>query len=105
MTTLYIAGPMTGLPDHNYPAFFDVEARLRCAGYETLNSARIDEWNTLFRTWDWYMRRALELVVLADGVALLPGWQDSKGATLEVHVAEALGMRQQSVDEWLRVAS
>ena len=108
MTTLYIAGPMTGLPESNYPAFLDAGDTLVDRGYSVNNPANIDvdeyPWTTP-PPWDWYMRRALELLVDSDAVCLLSGWQDSKGARLEAHVAESLGMRMRSLDEWLRVAA
>jgi hypothetical protein len=31
----------------------------------------------------------------------VPGWEKSKGATLEVAVANALGMPVQPVEEWI----
>ncbi len=33
---LYIAGPMTGLPDFNYPAFEEARAQLESEGYAVL---------------------------------------------------------------------
>lgn len=36
---IYIAGPMTGLPDFNFPAFNDMAAILRGLGYHVENPA------------------------------------------------------------------
>lgn len=104
---LYIAGPMTGLPQYNYPAFFAAAERLQAAGYDVLNPARIDEDNSTEpgeRTWQWYMRRALRMVSGADGVALLPGWHESRGAQLGEHVGRTLGLDVLTVDEWIGAA-
>lgn len=106
MITLYIAGPMSGYKDRNYPLFNEVEARLVKADYNVLNPARIDAQFPMGdgepeRTWDWYMRRALVMLCEgADGIALLPGWQHSRGALLEERVGRGLGMRIQTWYEW-----
>lgn len=58
---LYIAGPMTGLPEFNYPAFMDAERRLIAAGYEIENPAapgQVDGW-----TWQDYMKRGIDVHV------------------------------------------
>ena len=104
MTKVYIAGPMTGLPKWNFPAFFEAEAQLEKLGYEVINPAHndgatvqealesagpVDHPNHL---WSDYMRRDLPHVMNVDMVCLLPGWQKSKGASLEVTVAKALGL-------------
>lgn len=39
---IYISGPMTGLPDFNFPAFHDAAARLRERGHEVANPAEIN---------------------------------------------------------------
>lgn len=106
MTTLYIAGPMTGIPDSNYPAFNQAEIELRAAGYDVLNPVASEEHNTTgtTQTWQWYMRHGLAMLVEADGVAILPGWDSSRGATLEVHVARSLDLPVNDVVGWLTKA-
>lgn len=94
---LYIAGPMSGLPDFNYPAFHAAEARLRAAGYETLNPANNGERDS----WEGYMRAAIAQVVQADGIAYLPGSYGSRGARLELRLAEELGMKTAPLDSWI----
>lgn len=97
---LYIAGPMTGYADFNLPAFAYATARLTAAGYHAVNPGRHGVDPTM--TWADYARRGLsELVNLCDGVALLDGWETSRGATLEFTVARALGMRIHPVHAWL----
>lgn len=101
---LYIAGPMTGLPQFNYPAFFEAEEQLKKLGHVPLNPARNDgetlaeavqEAGTIDKpahSWEWYLRRDIPHAVSADGIVVLPGWQKSRGANLEMHIATALGM-------------
>lgn len=93
---LYVAGPMSGLPEYNYPAFHAAAARLRTAGYEVENPAE----NPAEDTWVDYMRASLRQVSVVDGVAVLDGWQLSRGATLEVHIAHALHLPVLPVAAW-----
>lgn len=100
---LYIAGPMPGLPDYNYPAFNAAAYDLRKRGYFILNptmGADSPQDDPPGMTWDDYLRRALGQVIEADGVALLDGWEASKGARLEFHVASTLGMPCKSLAAW-----
>lgn len=103
MTILYIAGPMTGIPDYNYPAFNAAATRLKALGYETRNpvDSELDNPENEAKPWSWYMRRAIPLMLQADGVALLPNWEASRGAQLETHVAQAIGMACKPWQEWL----
>ena len=104
MRRLYLAGPMTGLPDYNYPAFHAAAARLRSAGYDVASPAELGKERGY--AWHDYLRRGL-IQMLRDctGVALLPGWNESKGARVEVDVAAAVGMRLWSVGQWIAAAT
>ena len=106
---LYIAGPMSGMPDLNYPLFFETEKRLTELGHNPINPARIDMAeeadaalaNAILsissdaennRTWEYYMQRDIPLMLKGDGVCLLPNWRRSRGARLEVMIAQTLKM-------------
>lgn len=86
----YVAGPMSGLPLSNYPAFHEAARRLRALGYHVENPA--ENRAPPSGLWQDYMRLALAQLVRCDGVAVLPGWEDSRGASLEVHITKALHM-------------
>ena len=101
---LYIAGPMTGYPEFNYPAFFRAAEQLQAVGIETINPARTDGREGC-REWLDYMRASLIDVAACDGIATLPGWQDSRGAALEVHIARSLDLPVRPVEAWLEVAA
>lgn len=90
MKRIYVAGPMTGLPDLNFPAFNAEAARLRAEGWEVLNPAEINPDHTM--AWAECMRRDIAVLVTCDAVQLLPNWQYSRGARLEEHVARELGL-------------
>lgn len=103
MTMLYVAGPMTGWANFNYEAFDAAARELQVRGFDTLNPTQIEALNDTGQPqkWDWYMRHALRLVLEADALALLPGWERSRGASLEVHVASSLGLPCEPVEHWL----
>lgn len=96
---LYIAGPMSGLPDLNYPAFFKAADNLALMGIETINPAR-SEGREGCKTWLDFMRASLLDLAVCDGVAYLPGWGESRGAALEVHIARSLGLPVKSAAAW-----
>jgi len=87
---LYLAGPMTGFEDFNFPAFNKMAADLRTRGYVVENPAE----HGVVEGADWadYMAYDLTRLGLCGQVAVLPGWENSKGARLEVHIARELGM-------------
>lgn len=93
---LYIAGPMTGIENFNYPAFHRAETELVAAGYEVLNPAM----TPVQSSWLGYMRAALRQVAACDGIATLHGWEHSKGAKLEVDVVTRLGLPVQPIGVW-----
>ena len=86
----YIAGPMTGLPDFNYPEFNKAADELRKQGYKVVNPAELDGGDTSM-TWTYYIKRDLKELLDCQGIVLLKGWEKSKGANIEVFVAKALG--------------
>lgn len=89
--TVYISGPMSGLPAFNYPAFHAAAAKLRAAGHTVLSPAEnFDGRQDLERK--VYMRRDIEMVLQADAIAMLPGWENSRGAKLEHAIAYELGL-------------
>lgn len=88
---VYISGPMTGIPDYNFPAFNTAAERWRAEGWEVVNPAenfggRVD------LTRPEYMRLDIQHLLNVDALAVLAGWQRSKGASLEVAIAQELGL-------------
>lgn len=99
---LYLAGPMSGYPDFNYPAFEEARLGLEAAGHEVLCPTDSEQHNDTGKpqAWDWYMRHAVAMVLEAEGVALLPDWEASRGARLEVNVAHALSLPTAPIRAW-----
>lgn len=87
--TIYLSGPMTGFPDLNFPAFHAMTTSLRAGGHKVTNPAEL---NPDGGSWNDCMRCDIAALMNCDTVATLPGWEHSKGARLEVLIAERLGM-------------
>lgn len=102
---LYIAGPMSGIPEFNFPAFYEAEEFWTECGYEVFNPAKKEEEQkikdndpasfatgtpgkgTPFRElYKWDLDRVLE----STAIYMLKGWQYSPGACGEHAVAVAL---------------
>lgn len=113
MIKYYLAGPMSGLPQHNVPMFEWAAEYLRDKGYDIVSPAELD--GSKFRdivmqdetgedtnvgagktiegnTWGDLLARDVKLIAdECGGIILLPGWQKSKGARLEAFVALQCG--------------
>lgn len=82
---------MSGVPDLNFPAFEKGEEILNATPATVLNPIRLGEvpgWK-----WEDFMRRDIVALLQCNGIALLPGWERSRGALLEYQVALSLGYR------------
>jgi len=90
MKRIYISGPMTGLPDLNFPAFHAEADRLRAIGFEVVNPADLNQ--DPKAGWSECMRADIKALCDCDTLALLDGWQKSAGAHLEMHIAHRIGM-------------
>lgn len=88
MKRIYLSGAMSGLPDMNYPAFNAEAARLRALGFHVENPAENPEQSC----WEDYMKVAIRQMLTCDTIAVLHDWGKSRGAWLEVSIAERVGM-------------
>ena len=96
MAKVYIAGPMSGYPELNYPAFHDAAERLRKNGFEVVSPAEL---NPQTESYSNVMRKDINALIDCDHICMLQGWQASKGATLEHHIASVLGIQQIELSE------
>lgn len=99
MTHLYVCGPMSGLPEKNFPAFRAAAAKLREAGYEVTDPSTFDD--NIGKSWADCLRRDIPAMLQCDGLALLAGWEHSRGARLEFAIASQLDIRAHGIPEWL----
>lgn len=90
LNVVYIAGPMTGLPEYNFPAFNEAAEMLRMHGKTVYNPAEHGLINGA--TWADYMRFDVGNLVKCESIYLLPGWSQSRGARTERKLAIKLGI-------------
>jgi hypothetical protein len=88
---IYIAGPMTGIANHNFPAFDAAARRLEKLGWEVVNPADNFGGKTNLPRKS-YLRIDVALLLQCDALALIPGWEQSAGARLEYLLARELGL-------------
>jgi hypothetical protein len=109
---VYLAGPMRGIPEFNFPAFHRYAAILREQGYFVFSPAEKDNERhgtdisagnasgceqVAAAQHGFNLREALFddlrfITLEADAIAMMPGWQNSKGARAERATAEALNL-------------
>ncbi len=81
---IYVAGPMSGIEDFNYPAFHDMAKKLEAQGHCVMNPAILPKGFSE----DDYMDVALAMLRCCDAIIMLKGWQGSMGAKAEYALAE-----------------
>lgn len=94
---IYVAGPMSGLPEWNHPAFAAATAQLRAWGLVAFSPHELHpEVRTLAPAdalpWDVYMHDAIRQLLQCRALILLPGWTASRGAMAERELAARLHM-------------
>jgi len=98
---IYLSGPMTGIPGENRAAFNAAAKKLRAAGFVVVNPAELPKgWS-----WERYMQQAMVDLAPCEGVALLPGSWQSKGARKEIAAALLMNKQIMSVDDWVATGS
>lgn len=107
---VYLAGPMRGYDQFNFPAFYDAAAKMRGRGHEVVSPAERDESTGFDATKNslegFDLNAALrwdlcQIIDECDGVVTLPGWEASKGANAEVATCLAVGKVHMELAEFL----
>jgi hypothetical protein len=110
---VYIAGPMTGVPAYNFPAFDRAAGQWLHAGWDVVSPAdltreywrehfgeefdpdstdpRISAGGDIYRA---FLRKDIAAIAECDAIALLPGWERSGGVAKELTVARLLGLQE-----------
>ena len=79
----YLAGPMTGHVDYNYPAFHRAAAYYRAMGIDIVSPAELHG-DDFGKTWGEYLAVDLAALDTCGTIILLPGWNNSRGAKVEL---------------------
>ena len=108
---IYLAGPMRGIKDFNFPAFMEAAEKLRQQGHTVFNPAEkdiekhgpeaflsptgslADPQQVGFDLRDALANDLWWICKNAEAVALLPGWENSHGAMAEFNTAKALSLK------------
>ena len=91
---IYIAGPMTGYENYNYPKFFKIESILKEKGWIVINPARITDdfgGQNVFLS-DLNAQKTILFeqqtqLMNCNAILLLDGWQKSVGSKIELQIA------------------
>lgn len=98
---IYLAGPMRGLPNYNLPAFDEARERLTKEGHLVFCPAQLvravpypDQYTTDGDRPFLQHVISLDIACLfaAEAIALLPGWETSRGVSVELALAQFLGL-------------
>lgn len=98
MKTVYISGQITGNPVY-LAQFQNAEAILTRNGYKAINMAALLE-DFSDRPWEDLMRICLNYLELADEIAMLPNWKNSRGACMEYGYAGGRGIPIRSIEDF-----
>lgn len=89
MKKVYISGAISGRNIDEVRLQFGIaEARLKKLGYKTVNPTKLcPKW------FGWTLCMLIDLVALrtCDAIYLLPGWEESIGATIEFNFSKKWG--------------
>jgi hypothetical protein len=87
---------MRGVPKWNFPAFDAAEAMWREAGHQPFSPAQINRALKYSPEDGTSLRHVIHMdmacILSADAIAMLPGWEQSSGSTIELALAQFLGL-------------
>lgn len=96
--TIYLSGPMSGMAEHNHPAFHSAAARLRALGFVVFNPAETFGGDTSLSR-RAYMSIDLAAVPTCDWIVKMPEHWRSEGAMAELMAARNFGLEEMGLDE------
>jgi hypothetical protein len=94
---IYISGKITGLTKEQIHTNFErahacIKALRRLEDVEIFNPSKLEE-TMPDGTYPQFMKASLLMMLKCDEIYVMPGWESSKGANLEIQVAAACGLK------------
>lgn len=92
----YLAGPMSGIAGHNFKTFDAIAQALRKRGYRVVNPAELTRQlpgQPGDLPYETYVRHDFKHLLDCTDLVLMGGWMKSRGARMELVIAEFLKMR------------
>jgi len=95
--TIYLSGPMGFMADSetnpwNMLSFKEAAASLRRAGYFVVSPSDTNGGINLESSRPTYLRVDFHSILCVDALVVLPGWEESEGAKIEVALAQSLDL-------------
>lgn len=95
---IYISGPMSGIEGYNASSFFRADKLMKTKGFEPVNpfdvgnNANIPEDSTIEEKYLLFMKADIAALMDCDSIYMLDGHKDSKGAKMELSIANFFNM-------------
>jgi hypothetical protein len=90
MEKVYISGRIKGI-DNAKEIFNNKQIELERLGYSVTNPFNVC--SSLGLLWGEYMRFDIRALTFCDSIYMLKGYEKSKGANIELTVAQAIGLK------------
>jgi hypothetical protein len=100
---VYVSGPISGRPREQYRLEFATAAAVLAANGHIPCNPTTQNGLPPGLPWESYMRADIGLLTSCDAICMLPGWQASRGASIEHDLALKLGLPVMRLDHHNRL--
>ena len=89
---------MSGIAENNFPAFARAAILLRAQEFDVVSPHEIAQ--QFPDDWAACLRADIRALCECDAIVMMPGWMDSSGAHLEMHIAHRLKLQIYDGRDW-----